>query len=285
MTTIMRITLKETVRRRVLLVALLLTAAFLGLYGFGVHFAVQAVGEAGGAGGPVSGSADFLADLIPFEFFTLALFFGTFILGFLAMMSAVGSISLEVEDGIMHGVAPRPIRRSSIVLGKFLGYALMLAVFSAAFYIAIFLTTVAATGKPLRLSMSVLGLYVLHPMILLALAMFGSTFLSTIANAVAVFMLYALSIMGGTLEQFGYILRNEILINTGIVSSLLMPADSLYRKMVHLMLPGAGASLSSSFLGPFGSSGEPSVWMLLYAALYVIAFLALAVRTFSRRDI
>jgi ABC-type transport system involved in multi-copper enzyme maturation permease subunit len=102
---------------------------------------------------------------------------------------------------------------------------------------------------------------------------------------VAVFMLYALSVMAGTLEQVGYILRNQALISTGIVTSLLMPADSLYRKMVHLALPGAQAGLASSFLGPFGSAGEPSLWMLIYAGLYVVFFLSMAVWTFSKRDI
>jgi len=41
----------------------------------------------------------------------------------------------------------------------------------------------------------------------------------------------------------------------------------------------------ASMLGPFGSMSEPSAWMLLYTGLYMLSFLALAVRIFSRRDI
>ena len=83
----------------------------------------------------------------------------------------------------------------------------------------------------------VLVLFAFHPLVLLSVTILGTTGLSTIANAVMVFMLYALSVMGGVLEQIGYYLRNDSLIDSGILTSLLMPADSLYRKMVHYLLP------------------------------------------------
>lgn len=282
MTTIIGMTLKEVVRKKILLVTVLLTIGFLALYGFGLHFAYS---SATGVGADPGSTAAMLLELMPPMFMTIALFFGTFILAFLAVMSAAGSISLEIEDGIMHGLAPRPIRRSSIVLGKALGYAIMLALFSGLFYEAIVLTTSLATGVRVAGSPTALGLYIFHPMILLSLTMLGTTFISTIANAIIVFMLYALSILGGTMEQIGYVLRNNVLINTGIVTSLAMPADSLYRKIVNVSLPSGATGLTSGFLGPFGSAGEPSIWMVVYATLYVAGMVALAVRVFSRRDI
>ena len=41
----------------------------------------------------------------------------------------------------------------------------------------------------------------------------------------------------------------------------------------------------ASMLGPFGSMSEPSAWMLLYTGLYILCFLVLAVRIFSKRDL
>lgn len=279
MIAITRLTLKEAVRKRALLITLFLTLAFLVLYGFGVHFAVGSAREIGGP----SGSLGF--DMLPYSFLTLALFFGTFITGFFAIASTVGAISLEVESGILHAVAPRPVKRSSIVLGKSLGYAIIVAAYSSLFYASIIETTAVATGIRVPLDVRVLGLFILHPLVLLSVTMLGTTGLSTIANGVLTFMLYALSVMGGTLEQIGHILANEALVNAGIVSSLIMPADSLYRKMVSLTMSGVEAGLAAGFLGPFGSLGEPSVWMLVYAVAYVALFLALAVRAFSKRDI
>ena len=283
MSAIVGMTLKEVARRRILLVSLVLAGGFLVLYGLGVHFAyVSAKGE-GAAPGSMTA---LLRELLPNMFFTLALFFGTFILAFLAVMSAVGTISMEIEQGIMQGLAPRPIRRSTIVLAKFTGYALVMAAFSLLLYLGVVLTTFFATGKAVAVDFRVMGLYVLHPIVLLAVTMLGTTFLPTMANAIAAFMLYALSIMGGTVEQLGYLLEKDVLINVGIVTSLVMPADSLYRKMVNLTLSSASAGLvSTGFLGPFGSSGEPSAYMVVYALAYVMALVAAATAVFSRRDI
>ena len=177
------------------------------------------------------------------------------------------------------------MKRSSIVLGKALGYAIIVAAYSALFAAAVLGVTSIAIGVKVPLDIRVLALYAFHPLILLSVTMLGTTGLSTVANGVMTLMLYALSVMGGILEQIGYFLGNDSLVNAGIVTSLIMPADSLYRKMVHYVLPGGESSLAAGFLGPFGSLGEPSVWMIAYAGLYVAGFLALAVRVFSRRDI
>jgi len=278
MIAITKLTLKESLRKRVLIITLLLTMAFLLLYGVGVHFAVSSEQK--------EGNFDALAlGFLPYSFLAIALFFGTFITGFFAISSAVGTISLEVESGILHAIVPRPVKRSSIVLGKALGYAIIVAAYSALFAAAVLGVTSIAIGVKVPLDIRVLALYAFHPLILLSVTMLGTTGLSTVANGVMTLMLYALSVMGGILEQIGYFLGNDSLVNAGIVTSLIMPADSLYRKMVHYVLPGGESSLAAGFLGPFGSLGEPSVWMIAYAGLYVAGFLALAVRVFSRRDI
>ena len=110
MIAITKLTLKESLRKRVLIITLLLTMAFLLLYGVGVHFAVSSEQK--------EGNFDALAlGFLPYSFLAIALFFGTFITGFFAISSAVGTISLEVESGILHAIVPRPVKRSSIVLG------------------------------------------------------------------------------------------------------------------------------------------------------------------------
>ena len=283
MSAMIGVTLKEVSRRRILLVSSILAAGFLVLYGLGVHFAYTSAQGEGAAPGSMQA---LFHDLLPDMFFTLALFFGTFITAFLAVMSGVGSISTEIEQGVMQGLTPRPIRRSTIVLAKFTGYALVMSAFSVALYLGVVLTTVLATGKTVAVDFKAMGLYVLHPIVLLAVTMLGTTFLPTIPNAIAAFMLYALSIMGGTVEQLGHLLEKDVLVNIGIVTSLVMPADSLYRKMVNLTLSSASAGIvSTGFLGPFGSSNEPSVYMIVYTLAYVVALIASAVAVFSRRDI
>jgi hypothetical protein len=98
-------------------------------------------------------------------------------------------------------------------------------------------------------------------------------------------MLYAAGVVGGMLEQIGTLANSQVLVNIGIVSSLVMPADSIYRKIVYTLLSAPGMSFSSLMMGPFGSGTEPSVWMLVYTGLYILGFLLLAVKIFSGRDI
>ncbi|MFZ5634117.1 MAG: hypothetical protein ACOY40_14840 [Bacillota bacterium] len=79
---------------------------------------------------------------------------------------------------------------------------------------------------------------------------------------------------------------NLYLKNAGIVSSLIMPADALYRKIVHVLLQPAGKPLIAlQQMGPFGSLAEPSLWMTVYTLAYVAAAALLAVYAFVRKDI
>lgn len=271
MSTIILITLKEIVRRRMLLVTIFLTTAFLALYGAGVHYGYK----------DVAGHAGTLKALLIPQFLLLGLYFGSFIIAFLAVMIAVGSVSSEIENGIMHTVATRPVRRSEIILGKFLGYGMLLTAFAILFYLAVLLIVRCNTGADIPIKAGSLGLFCLQPLILLALTMFGTTFLSTLANGISAFMLYAVGVIGGMLEQIGYLSGSQILVDVGIISSLVMPADSVYRKIVYHLLSGQGLYA----LGPFGSGAEPSIWMLAYTLFYILIFLVLALIFFSKRDI
>lgn len=274
MVPIFLLTLKESVRKRILLVALILTAIFLTLYGTGVHYGHKDMVRHGGE----------MKVLIAPMFLTLGLYFGSFIIAFLAVMTAVGAVSAEVENGTMHAVATRPVRRSEIILGKFLGYCLILSLFAALFYVAVLLIIHYSTGLNVPVKAEAVLLFCLQPVILLSVTMFGTTFLSTLANGIGAFMLYSVGVVGGMLEQFGYLAKSQVLVDIGIVSSLIMPADSVYRKIVYT-LSSAQGPMMALYMGPFGSGAEPSTWMLVYTGLYILGFLLLALRIFSRRDI
>lgn len=273
---ILRLTLKEVIRRRILLVTVLLAVIFLALYGLGVHFIYS------NNSGPDSST---VKAMLPAQLFALGLFFGSFIVSFLSVMVAVGSVSSEIENGIIYAVVPRPIRRSSIILGKLLGYTTLLIIFSAIFYLSIIGIVSSSTGIHVPFNLEALVLYSLQPLILLSVTMLGTTILPTLANGIAAFSLYALSVLGGMLEQIGYIINNNKLINTGILASLLIPSDAIYRKIVYILSATPGTNFSTLLMGPFGASVEPSIWMLVYTGIYILVLLGLAVRIFSRRDI
>lgn len=275
MITIAMLTFKEMVRRRILLVTIVLAVIFLSIYGVGVHYGYRDMASHSGS------MKMFIGPVL----LSLGLYFGSFIVAFLAIMAAVGAISGEIENGTMHAIVPRPVRRREIILGKFFGYSLALSIFAALFYVAVLLIVRSNTGMAVPVRVGAIGLFCLQPLILLAVTLFGTTFLSTLANGISVFMLYAVGVVGGMLEQIGAMASSQTLVNIGILSSLTMPADAIYRKIAHTLLSVPGASFSSYMMGPFGSSSEPSAWMLAYTGLYILGFLLLALRTFARRDI
>ena len=142
------------------------------------------------------------------------------------------------------------------------------------------------TGLGVAGPLPALGFFCLIPVVLLAVTVLGSTVLPTLANGIAVFALYVVGFIGGTVEQLGALIDNAVMVRIGIVSGLLMPADALYRKMVAVLTAATADPLAAvRQMGPLGSLSEPSLWMLVYTLLYACAALALAVRVFNRRDL
>lgn len=277
MLAIIKITFREALGRKVVLVSLILAAAFLGLYGTGVHFVAKDF---------ASHPSPMLEQMIYPQLLSFGLYFGGFIVSFLAIFSAAGTISSEIESGIIQTIIPKPVQRYEIALGKFLGTGLFLALYAALFFGVIALIINLKTGLVLTGQWKALALFILQPIVLLAVTFCGSTILPTIFNGVVMFMLYALAVIGGMVEQIGWFINNASLQQTGILASLIMPVDALYRKIVHILLSTTTNPLQAfQQMGPFGSMAEPSVWMVVYAVLYVIFFMGLAVYLFGKRDI
>jgi ABC-type transport system involved in multi-copper enzyme maturation permease subunit len=128
-----------------------------------------------------------------------------------------------------------------------------------------------------------IGLMVLQGWVVLTLTITGGTRLSTLANGVMAFMMYGIAFIGGWVEQIGALLRNETAVDIGIVTSLIMPGEILWKKALSLFNPGLSGSPFET--GPFAVASQPSGLMITYAVLYLLGLLALALVSFSRRDL
>jgi Cu-processing system permease protein len=218
-------------------------------------------------------------------FLVLGIYFSSSIVSLLAIFSAVGSVSAEVENGMLHAILAKPIGRRSVILGKFIGYALMLACYACLLFASILLLNVFIMGSEIKSALPATGLVIMQPLILLAVTIAGSTKLSTLANGITAFMLYTIGVVGGMVEQIGAMGNIVAMKNIGILTSLAMPIDSIYRMIVNVITKSSGNQFSEMMLGPFGTISEPSPAMAIYAAFYLAVFLVLAVRIFTKRDI
>lgn len=277
MLTIFRLTLREVFNQKIFLIASILSIVFLLLFGALLNYTVKGINS--------MPSYNLTKAMIYPQLFSLGLYLASFLINLFAIFISVGTISSEIESGIMQSVVPRPVNRYEILLGKYLGYFVTILVFSCfIFGMLLFLLRFECSYVPENPALGI-GLFVLQPLILLTLTTWGSTFLSTIANGLAVIMLYVLATAGGMAENIGGIIKNEALVNIGIVSSLLMPTDAAYRKMVSVMLVTSNSPLNTLAFSPFGTSNPPSSFMVVYTFIYILFFLGLAMYIFAKRDI
>src|SRR5919202_1372295 len=116
--TIARLTIWEASRRRLLLavVALTLVIIVLSLWGFAKLWELRPDGR------PVSATQ---VRLISSQLLSLIAFMFSFVLALTAVLLASFSLPTEVETGVVLAMLARPLRRSELILGKWLGMAVL----------------------------------------------------------------------------------------------------------------------------------------------------------------
>lgn len=288
MFTIARLTFREMLNKKILLLGLVLTVLYLGLFGVGLHYVEQDLREA----------VELIRMTLAAQFLTIGLFVSGIMVSAITIFSAVGSISSEIENGIMFATAAKPLSRSQIFLGKYLGLSMALVGYSLLIFVATNLIVKYIFHFSSGDFLAGMALFSLQPLVLLAVTMWGSTFLSTLGNGIAMFMLYSVAVIGGMVEQLGVQMSNlsatvaaggpvaaSSLTTIGIVTSLLLPVDSLYRLVNYVLLYGSSVPIQVTNFNPFSTTTPPSLWMLVYTGVYVLFFIGFGIFKFSRRDI
>ncbi|MBC7236501.1 MAG: ABC transporter permease subunit [Chloroflexi bacterium] len=273
---IAHLTYREAQRRKILWAALGLGLAFVLLYGIGFYFIYREISQYLTTGRDIALDSGF-------NFVVMAgLYVVSFLGVMLAVLTSVGSLAGEISSHTIQALAVKPLRRATLVLGKWLGLALMLAIYIALLVFGIVGSTWAISGYWLPRLFEGLGLMILQAWIMLTISILGGTRMSTIANGVVAFMLYGLAFIGGWIEQFGAMTYNETAVDIGILTSLLVPSEAMWKKAAAIMQPAIVVALPVS---PFSMGLAPSSAMILYAVAYTMALLALAVYSFNHRDL
>jgi ABC-2 type transport system permease protein len=274
-----RWTLLEAVRRRLVLAAVLLSAAFVVL--FAVAFSIlygraRSLEDQDGVFLVFAGTLQTV----------LGLYAVQFLAAFLALLLSVGAISSEVESGTLHAVLARPLRRSEYLLGRWLASAGLLAGYVTVMATALLLVArVVADYQPVDPVRAVL-LMVLEAVLLLTVGLLGSTFLPTLANGVVLFSLFGLAWMGGIVEFVGDTVGNQTMVDLAVAVSLLFPSDAIWRAASYYLQPPTFLGVAVSRGGiPFASLTPPTAALLAWALAYPAAALLGALRTFARRDL
>jgi ABC-type transport system involved in multi-copper enzyme maturation permease subunit len=230
-------------------------------------------------------------------FATLTLF-GVYVVNylasFLALFLSVGAISGEIDSGTLHAVLARPLTRAEFIVGRWLGYGVLICSYIVSMTGLVLLTAQLIAGYQVPDPTHALLLMMLEGLLLLTLSLFGSTLLPTLANGVIVFTLLGLAWLAGIIEFVGGLLRNapdptasDALLNIGTGVSLLLPSDALWRgASYYLQSPSMLALIGASRTGiPFFSVNPPTTALVIWAIGYLVVALAAAVLAFNSRDL
>jgi len=271
--TITQLTMHEAARKRILTATLIGAAAFLVLYAVGFHFIARQVEAEMGA--------SMVRQRVFLNFLALA---GLYATHFLTLMTAVllpvDTLSGEIATGVVQTLASKPIRRSTIVLGKWLAFSLV-----AVGYLVVVAGGVLAIARvfgkmtPPGLATG-LPLMALEAVVLVTLSISGGARLSTVTNGVLVFGLYGIAFIGGWVEQIGTMAGNVPAQNVGTVASLIMPTESLWQRAAWHMQPSLMRDLQMT---PFSFASLPSPAMVWWALGYTGLALVAGIQGFRKR--
>lgn len=284
---IAELSLREAVRKRLVSVLLLLTALFLGFYLYGI---VRLEGtlderslEAGLDGRSLNGASN-----LPVIYSAM---FGMYLVYFLgslmAVLSTVGAVSGDIENGVMQSVIARPISRAQLVLGRWLGFGAVNLGYVALLSAGLLGGVYAITGYLPPAPLAATGLILLSTLLLTGLTVLGSTLFTTLANGIGVFVLYGVGFTGGILGSIGTFADTPTLTTLGRTANALMPTNALWLGASYHLQPEVALQISEASRGanPFFADAPIAAGLVVWAvALTILAVLA-AMQRFSRRDL
>jgi ABC-type transport system involved in multi-copper enzyme maturation permease subunit len=272
---IARLTFREAARRKIALTGFLLGLAFVLLFSVG-FFYINQQRQNSPFQGPIS-----MDDY--YNTITLAgLYVVNFLIVVMAALVTADTLAGEISSGTIQSLATKPLRRSEIVLGKWLGYAILLALYVVLMAGGILLSTLLQSGYSMPNMLAGLALMYLASLVVMTITIACSSRFSTLATGGLVIGLYGLAFVGSWVEQIGSLMNSTAAVQVGIISSLLMPSEAIWRRAAFDMTAPLSRMIS---FGPFSTGSVPSPAMMIYGGLYLLAALWIAVRQFSRRDL
>lgn len=282
--TIARLQLRELLRRRLFLVLLLLTIVVVALTTWGFS-RIPSLGDARGR--PMT-AVEIAA--IASQLLILVMFMFSFVLAFSAVFAAAPAISAEVESGTTLAMLARPITRLEYVVGKWLGLVATVLIYAVPAAAAQMLLVQLVVGYSAPHPLEFLGFVIGEAIVILTMTLLFSTRFAGMVGGVSGLILWGLAWMGGIVGGVGLVFENATLTHVGTASKLILPTDGLWRGAVWSLEPAsiiaaARAAGAAAAANPFFVADPPPPAYVAWCVGWIIAMLALAVWSFTRKEL
>ncbi len=281
--TVAHLTVREASRRKVLRALAGLMIALLGLSAWG--FAKLAGGLESQFGSLTTGEAK----LVAAQVLNLVMFGMSMIAALGTAFLAGPTLSGEIESGMSLSVLARPVRRTDVLLGKWLGLVAFGSGFIVLAGLAQFVVVQVTVGYWPPQPVVGLALLAAQTSVLLTLGLLLSTVISPMASGIVAVGLFCATWIAGVVGGVGVAVGNEGVAKVGTVSRMLLPTDGLWRGAMHAF---QDPSALAQFSGPAADGGFPffsknalTATYLSWTLIWVALVLGLAGMVFQRRDL
>ncbi|MES2210761.1 MAG: ABC transporter permease subunit [Chloroflexota bacterium] len=285
MITIARLTLGEAARRRILWVLVALAVLAVAITGWGVERLVSFARASGTPELTIQLGVSQILIFIAFQF--------SFVLAMTAAFLGAPAIANDLESGIALALLARPIRRSSYLLGRWLGLAVVLVAYGAGSALLAIVVVSRVSGYTPPSIVGPLAYLATEGLVVLSLSLLLSTRLPPIgAGAIAV-VAYGLSWAAGAIERVGIAITaanpSVNLAVVGQVGRAILPTDGLWRGVIYGLEPGiviaAAAGQPLAEANPFFAATPPTVGFLLWTGVWMVLVMTLAAISLRRREL
>lgn len=272
---IAQLNINEMMRRRILPILVIMTLGFFILFNVVIGQQTSNIDQ----GQPMLTLATIAGDKV------MAAFFINLFIGFMAIFMVAGSITPEIDNGTLLVILARPLKRWEIIAGKWMAVVSIQLLMIPLLVVAtnwVISMHFSHQNIPLPALIGTIASFLEEGWILSLLALFGSVFLSQVANGILIGLAFLINFIVGSIAQLTlHSLTLQILSSS---LNLLIPTNGLYRRALFEWGGGASNPFLLSAMGPFGVSHPPASSILIYAVIYAGVIFALACRSFDSLD-
>src|SRR5436190_14578010 len=226
---IARLTIGEASRRRVLGVLVGLAILAIALVTWGMDRLVLLIRE--------QGEPELQVKLVVSQVLIFIAFMFSFVLAMTAAFLGAPAIALDLESGIAQAMLARPLRRSSYLLGRWLGLVIVVVGYAIGSGLLALAAAAWVSGYVPPFLIVPIGYLAMQAIVLMTFALLLSTRLSPIAGGAICVVAFGLPWVSGVIGDIGTALGASGVAVVGDVGRVLMATDGLWRGVVFGLEP------------------------------------------------
>jgi ABC-type transport system involved in multi-copper enzyme maturation permease subunit len=277
--TIAALTVREAMRRRLVGAFAVITAGLVGLSAWGFD-------RLSHSGSLTSGEQR----LSEPQALIIFMFMFSFVVALSASAMGSPAIGADAESGILQTIVARPLPRSEILFGKWLGLATVLAGYAAVVSgLEVGVVRIVSGFAPPNPFLVAVYLF-LEGAALLSLTLILSVRLAPIAAGVIGIAAFGCAWLAGVVGSLGTTFHIAALREVGSVARYVLPTDGLWHGAIYYLEPQWFLSSSVASIGdragdPFFASSAPSAGYLVFVVCWFAFVLAIGAFGFQRKEL